>query len=529
MPRSAALSTPPQVGGRLLIVLGDQLDREMPPLAALDPRVDRIWMAEVAAESTRIPSHRARTALVFAAMRHFAADLRDRGFTVDYQRIGTHSHETLGDALQAALAEHRPEAVLGVLPGDYGVMRALEAAGRACGHTISWQPDAHFLSTPEEFAEFAHGRKVLRLEHWYRQLRRRTGILMDGKQPIGGAWNFDADNRSSFGAAGPGPFLPTVKPFAPTPLTREAMEDVERYLPQLPGSLEHFAWPVTPTDARVALDEFIRERLPLFGHYQDAMWRGEGTLYHARLSAALNLKLLNPRVVLAEAVRAFETGHAPLAAVEGFVRQILGWREYVRGLYWHSMPEYADLNALDANEPLPALYWTGETEFACLADTVGRTLQTGYAHHIERLMVTGLFALLVGVRPREIHAWYLGIYVDAFEWVELPNVLGMSQYADGGIMASKPYIASGRYIERMSNHCDHCPRKPGEATGAKACPFTTLYWDFLDRHRDRFVQHPRLGQQVRNLDARPESARIAIRESAQLLRQSLRPAPGTAA
>ena len=529
MPRSPNLSTPPRVGGRLLIVLGDQLDRDMRVLAQLDPKTDRIWMAEVTAESTRVPSHRARTALFFAAMRHFASDLRDRGFTVDYQQIGRHAHETLADALQAALATYSPQRVLGVLPGDHGVMRALEDACIACGHAMSWQPDTHFLSTPEEFAAFASGRRVLRLEHWYRQLRRRTGILMDGEQPIGGAWNFDADNRSSFGSAGPGPFLPTTSPFTPTPLTREAMDDVARYLPQLPGSLEHFGWPVTPADARIALDEFIRERLPLFGQFQDAMWRGEETLYHSRLSAALNLKLLDPRVVLSEAVRAFETGHAPLAAVEGFVRQILGWREYVRGLYWHSMPGYADLNALDADEPLPTLYWTGDTEFACLADTVGRTLQTGYAHHIERLMVTGLFALLLGVRPREIHAWYLGIYVDAIEWVELPNVIGMSQYADGGVMASKPYIASGRYIERMSNHCDHCPRKPGEATGPKACPFTTLYWDFLDRHRDRFARHPRLGQQVRNLDARPEAARTAIRESAQTLRQSLRPAQGTVA
>lgn len=529
MSRTPSLSTPPRLGGRLLIVLGDQLDREMPVLTDLDPAADRIWMAEVTGESTRVPSHRARTALFFAAMRHFASDLRSRGFTVDYQRIGQHRHETLGDALQAALAAHQPQSVLGILPGDYGVRQALDAAATARGLTITWQPDTHFLSTPEEFAEFARGRRVLRLEHWYRQLRRRTGILMQGKEPVGDAWNFDADNRSSFGAAGPGPLLPPLGAFPPDPLTLEALDDVTRLLPELPGSLEGFAWPVTPLDAQRALEEFIHQRLPLFGHYQDAMWRGEETLYHSRLSAALNLKLINPRVVIAEAVRAYESGHAPLAAVEGFVRQILGWREYVRGLYWYSMPGYADSNALGASEPLPDFYWTGNTEFACLADTLQRTLRTGYAHHIERLMVTGLFALLLGVRPREVHGWYLGIYVDAIEWVELPNVIGMSQYADGGIMASKPYIASGRYIERMSNHCDHCPKKPGEATGAKACPFTTLYWDFLDRHRERFVQHPRLGQQVRNLDARPEPARIAIRESAQALRQALRSAKGTVA
>jgi deoxyribodipyrimidine photolyase-related protein len=516
-------SIPPNNTGvvRLLIVLGDQLDREMPVLSQLDPVTDRILMAEVPDESTRVPSHQARTALVFSAMRHFAADVRARGITVDYLRIGEHRYETLAGALSGAMDVHRPKQVLGILPGDFGVKLALENACAAQEITLDWQPDTHFLSTPEEFARFAQGRKVLRLEHWYRQLRRRTGILMDGDEPVGGTWNFDADNRSSFSAAGPG-VLRSPATFTPDSITREAMADVLRVLPGLPGTLEGFNWPVTPADAHEALVDFIQERLPLFGHYQDAMWQGEDTLYHSRISAALNLKLINPRIVIEAAVEACTAGHAPLAAVEGFVRQILGWREYVRGLYWHAMPEYANVNALDALEPLPSFYWTGDTEYACLADTVGRTLRNGYAHHIERLMVTGLFALLLGVQPREIHHWYLGIYVDAFEWVELPNVMGMSQYADGGIMASKPYIASGRYIERMSNHCAHCPKKPGEATGPKACPYTTLYWDFLDRHRERFVRHPRLGQQVRNLDARPESARLAIREAASDLRRKLR-------
>ncbi len=496
----------------------------MPVLEHLDPRRDRIFMAEVPAESTRIPSHKARTALVFSAMRHFAADLRARGLTVDYQRIGTHNYTTLADALRGALKAHRPETVLGILPGDHGVMRSLEQA--AVDPPILWQPDTHFLSTPEEFATFAHGRKVLRLEHWYRLLRRRTGILMDGDAPEGGAWNYDADNREAFSGAGPG-LLSTPVSFAPDAMTAEALADVGRHLGHLPGSLQAFDWPVTPADAKRALEDFIEARLPLFGRYQDAMWRGEGLLYHSRLSAALNLKLIDPRTVIAAAVRAGREGHAPLAAVEGFVRQILGWREYVRGLYWHLMPDYAKANVLEASEPLPEFYWTGRTEYACLADTIGRTLATGYAHHIERLMVTGLFALLLGVEPRQVHHWYLGIYVDAFEWVELPNVIGMSQYADGGLLASKPYIASGRYIERMSNHCDHCPKRPGDATGPTACPFTTLYWDFLDRHRARFARHPRLGQQVRNLDARTESARAAIRAEAQALRLTLRTAGAT--
>lgn len=513
-------------GGRLLLVLGDQLDRDAPILNSLDVQRDTVLMAEVPGESTRILSHAARTALVFSAMRHYADELNQRGLRVEYLKIGQHPHESLEAALRQAISVHKPRQVLAVWPGDHGLKQSLDEVCREAGLTFEWQQDTHFLSTLDEFAQFAAGRRVLRLEHWYRQLRRRTGILMEGDQPAGGQWNFDADNRSAFGREGPG-VLAAPAAFSPDAITREVLSDVATHLPQLPGSLARFQWPVTPADAQVALADFVRERLPLFGHYQDAMWRGEDTVYHSRLSAALNLKLIAPNTVIDAAVEAWRTGHAPLAAVEGFVRQILGWREYVRGLYWQRMPDYAHANALNAHEPLPAFYWDANTEFACLADTIGRTLQTGYAHHIERLMVTGLFALLLGVKPSEIHQWYLGIYVDAFEWVELPNVIGMSQYADGGIMASKPYIASGRYIERMSNHCDHCPKRPAEATGPRACPYTTLYWDFLDRHRERFVKHPRLGQQVRNLDARPEAARTDIRDAAATLRLALRTAKET--
>ncbi len=521
VPPSPPLHTAPS-GGRLLIVLGDQLDADAPVLNALDPGTDLVFMAEVPAESTRIPSHAARTALFFAAMRHHASALQTRGLLVDYRRLGQHNFPTLGAALGDAIRRHRPRHILCVWPGDYHVKSELEATATASGMSIEWQTDTHFLTTPEEFAEFARNRKVLRLEHWYRQIRRRTGILMDGDQPAGGEWNFDASNRGAFTAAGPG-FVPAPTAFDPDPITREALADVQTWLPALPGSVAQFAWPVTRTQARVALEEFIDQRLPLFGQYQDAMWHGETTLYHSRLSAALNLKLLNPREVVDAAIDAWRRGAAPLPAVEGFVRQIIGWREYVRGLYWWRMPGYADSNQLDADAPLPDLYWTGETEYACLRDTLRHTLDHGYAHHIERLMVIGLFALLLGVRPREIHQWFLGMYVDAVEWVELPNVIGMSQFADGGTMASKPYIASGRYIERMSNYCDRCPKRPGEATGPRACPYTTLYWDFLARHRDRFVNHPRLGQQVRNFDARPDSARLAIRDAADTLRLALRP------
>jgi deoxyribodipyrimidine photolyase-related protein len=390
----------------------------------------------------------------------------------------------------------------------------------SAGLELELAPDDHFFITPREFEARTSGRKELRLEYFYRWMRRRTGILMNGDAPAGGRWNFDAENRSSFGATGPG-WLPSPAAFPPDAVTRDVMDLVERELPGNPGRLDTFDWPVTRTEALAALDDFVANRLPLFGRWQDAMWRGEPWLYHSRIAAALNLKMLNPREVCDAAERAWREGRAPLDAVEGFIRQILGWREYVRGIYWREMPSYAGRNALDAAHSLPSFFWTGETDLACLRETIGQTLALGYAHHIQRLMVTGLFALLWGVRPREVHEWYLSMYVDAVEWVELPNTLGMSQYADGGLLASKPYVATGKYVARMSNYCAGCRYQPDRAHGDDACPYTTLYWDFLARHRGRFVRHPRLALQVRNLDRLSEGERAAIAARATELRRTL--------
>ena len=264
----------------------------------------------------------------------------------------------------------------------------------------------------------------------------------------------------------------------------------------------------------MALDAFIAQRLPRFGQYEDAMWQGEARLYHSHLSSAIYLKLTSEREVVQAAEAALRAGHAPLASVEGFVRQILGWREYVRGIYWTQMPSYAGRNALDAQAALPAFYWTGETDMACLRDALTQTLKHGYAHHIQRLMVTGLYTLLLGVRPQAVHAWYLSVYVDAVEWVELPNTLGMSQFADGGVMASTPNAATGKYIQRMGNHCKGCRFDPAQSTGPQACPHTTLYWDFLMRHETRLAKNPRMALQVKNI-ARlsPEKRELILREA----------------
>jgi deoxyribodipyrimidine photolyase-related protein len=483
----------------LVLVLGDQLDPHSTVYQDFDPACDAVWMAEVPHEANHVPSGQPRIALFLAAMRHLRDALRGRGWTVHYRALGEHHAADLESALAEDLTRLRPQRVIALKPGEWRLARSLPEIAERAGVPWSERPDRCMVCEPQDFAEWAKGRKTLRQEHFYQWLRRREGVLMDGAKPLGGRWNFDADNRGHFDARGPG-MLPAPLSFAPDSLTLTAIADVRHHFPDRPGDLDRFDWPVTPAQAEAALDDFIAHRLPLFGRYQDAMWQGEPWLYHARLSAAMNLRLLDPRRVIGAAVQALRDGHAPLASVEGFVRQVLGWREFVRGVYWLRMPGFADANALAADRPLPDFFWTGDTDMACLRDALGQTLRLGYAHHIQRLMVIGLYALLHGVKPHEIHAWFLAVYVDAVEWVELPNVLGMSQYADGGLMVSKPYAASGKYIQRMSNHCKTCRFDPGRATGTDACPFTTLYWDFLDRHRDRFSAHPRAALQWRSLE-----------------------------
>ena len=513
----------------LVLVLGDQLDRSSGAFDGFDPTVDRVWMAEARHESSPVDSSKARIAMFLAGMRHFRDALRAEGIAVEYHALDAVPRGTPGVVgalialLRRDLGRLAPAAVVLLEPGDFGLGEALRAALHEAAVPVVEREDRHFLCSRAEFAAHAHGRKQLRMEFFYREMRRRHRVLLDAEGgPEGGEWNFDAENRKAFGREGPAALgLQAPRAFPPDAVTRGVLQEVATVFAHHPGSLEAFDWPVTRTDALLALEDFVVHRLPAFGDFQDAMWAGEPWLFHSRISAALNLKLLDPREVIAAVESAYRAGRAPLAAAEGFIRQILGWREYVRGVYWLHMPGYLERNALDAHAPLPALYWTGDTDMACLRDAVGQTLRLGYAHHIQRLMVTGLFALLLGVDPREVHRWYLAVYVDAHEWVELPNTLGMSQYADGGVMASKPYIASGRYIARMGNHCAGCRYDPGTSTGEKACPFTTLYWDFLLRHEAALAANPRMVMQVRNLRRLDGEARAAIRRQAAALRAAL--------
>ena len=499
----------------LVIVLGDQLDHDSSALDGFDPARDLIWMAEVAEESTHVWSAKPRIAIFLSAMRHFAAELRERGLPLHYTQLDDRDNTgTLAGELQRAIVSHQPQQLILTAPGDWRVLQALRAVAAKAGLPLDLRDDTHFFSTVRDFAAHAKGRKQLRLEYWYRELRRKHRVLMDGQQPAGGQWNFDADNRESFGRQGPQDVPP---PFhvSPDAITQEVIGVINQRFASHPGSLDSFAWPVTRADALRALENFVTQRLPLFGRFEDAMWAGEVWLWHSQLSAALNLKLLNPREVVAAAEVAYRTGHAPLPAAEGFIRQILGWREYVRGIYWTQMPDYLERNAMGAQAPLPAWYWTGETDMACLREAITQTLAHGYAHHIQRLMVTGLYALLLGVRPQAVHEWYLSVYVDAVEWVDLPNTLGMSQYGDGGLLGSKPYVATGKYIQRMSNHCSGCRFDPTQSTGPRACPFTTLYWDFLMRHEAVLRQNPRMAMQMKNLDRLAPEAQEAIAAQAE--------------
>ena len=503
-------------GGTLVVVLGDQLDRGSPLFARLDPARDCVLVVEAPEEATHVWSHKARIALFFAAMRHFGEDLRRGGVPLSYLAIGTHPHASLAAAWRAEIAARAPARVRCIEPGDWRVLAMLQRVCGEAGVALEVVADPHFLCTREAFERWAGDRGSVRMEFFYRWMRQRTGVLMDGAKPMGGRWNYDTENRRGFGAAGPGA-IPAPPGFAPDAITREAIADVLRHFPGHPGSLASFAWPVTPADARWALDAFVRERLPRFGRFQDAMWTGVPFGWHSLLSAAMNLKLLAPRDAVDAAERAYRSGHAGLADVEGFVRQVLGWREFVRGVYWKFMPGLAEANHFGHERPLPRWYWTGETRMNCLREAIGQTLAHGYAHHIQRLMITGNFALVAGLSPQAVCDWYLAVYVDAVDWVERPNTAGMALYADGGRFTSKPYAASGQYVKRMSDHCKGCRYDPARRAGDGACPLTVLYWNFVLEHEPALAAEPRTALMAGNARRIDAAERQRIRGDAQRL------------
>ncbi len=510
-------------GGALRLVLGDQLSEGLSALEGLDVARDVVLMLEVREECTYVPHHPQKIVLILSAMRHFAAALRARGVTVDYVALDdpANTHSFTSEVVRA-VARHKPQGVIATQPGEWRVLEAMRGWEDSLGLPVDIRDDTRFLASLAFFRRWAQGKKALRMEFFYREMRRATGLLMDGDAPEGGEWNYDSENRKRL----PRDLIPPPpRRFPPDDTTREVMALVGREFPRHFGSLDGFAWPVTAEQAQAALDAFITQRLPRFGDYQDAMAEGEPTLFHALISTSLNLGLLDPRAACDAAEAAWRRGDAPLNAVEGFIRQILGWREYVRGLYWLRMPGYAKLNALEANRALPEFYWTAKSGMRCMDAAIGQTRDLAYAHHIQRLMVTGNFSLLAGVAPAAINEWYLAVYADAYEWVELPNTHGMAIHADGGVMASKPYAASGAYINRMSDHCGKCRFDVKASTGEGACPFNYLYWDFIARHARRFASNPRMSMPLANL-RKMEGAKLkAMRAQAKAFLDQHAPLP----
>jgi deoxyribodipyrimidine photolyase-related protein len=482
----------------LRLVLGDQLTHSLSALDGIDPKQDVVFMAEVAEEATYVPHHKQKIVFILSAMRHFAEELINEGLRLHYVRLDDPANtSSLTGELARAIELHQPDRLIATEPGEWRVAQMMGEWSAQFAVPLEIHEDDRFFCSRGRFARWADERKSYRMEFFYREMRRETRLLMHGDKPEGGEWNFDKENRK--------PLPSRLKPpkrrrFEPDTQTREVMALVGERFAHHFGDLEPFGWAVTRADALEALEQFISDCLPLYGYYQDAMKMGEPFLYHSIISPYLNCGLLTAREVCVAAECAFSAGHAPLNAVEGFIRQILGWREYVRGIYWHHMPNYADTNALDAQRPLPDFFWSGDTQMNCVAQVVGETRRNAYAHHIQRLMITGNFALLAGLEPRAVEEWYLAVYIDAFDWVELPNTHGMVLFADGGMLASKPYAASGAYINRMSDYCGSCSYDVKEKSGEKTCPFNVLYWHFIIKNYSRLAGNPRMTMPYRNIE-----------------------------
>jgi deoxyribodipyrimidine photolyase-related protein len=503
----------------LILVLGDQLTPTMSSLATGDPARDRVLMAELHDEAGYVRHHKKKIAFIFSAMRHFAEELRALGWTVDYVTLDApNNQDSFSGQLADAVAQHRPDRVIVTEAGEWRVMEMLKDWQAQFQIPVDILPDDRFLCTPSAFKAWAADRKQLRMEYFYREMRRKTGLLMDGDEPEGGKWNFDTENRKPADAD---LFMPRPSICPPDAITQEVLALVAARFDTHFGDLSPFWFAVTRRDAEAAFAAFIRQSLPHFGDYQDAMLSGEPFLYHAVIAQYMNCGLLDPLQICHQVEAAYRAGNVPLNAAEGFIRQIIGWREYVRGIYWLNMPGYDCSNFFGHTRPLPDFYWTAKTGMACVKAAITQTKEHAYAHHIQRLMVTGNFAMLAGIDPFALHQWYLSVYADAYEWVELPNTLGMSQFADGGVLASKPYAASGAYINRMSNYCRSCRYDVKQRTGPDACPFNALYWDFIARHRDKIGHNPRMAQMVRTYDKFAADEQMRIRDSAKTFLASI--------
>lgn len=495
------------------LILGDQLNPRHHWFEQQDPGVLYVLM-EVRQETDYVLHHAQKIIAIFAAMRAFADNLRQQGHRVHYVTLNDPANQhAITDNLDALRVRYRAQRMQWQLPDEWRLDQCLRNWARVGTFDYEAVNTDHFLTDRDEMSQLFKGRKQWLMEHFYRTMRKKWNVLMteDGS-PVGGQWNFDQENR---------------KPWRGTPAEPDDTRPIHDH-----GALwtmikgcgvnwlgdpqaQRFRWPCDRDEALSQLEAFVEHTLPRFGDYEDAMSVRSDRLFHSLLSFALNTKMLHPLEVVRRVEQAFETGHAPLAAVEGFIRQVIGWREYVRGIYWSQMPGYEQLNGLDHHRPLPSWFWTGQTRMNCLRHSIGQSLTTAHAHHIQRLMVIGNFSLLAGLDPRELHRWYLGIYIDAFEWVELPNTAGMSQWADQGLIATKPYVSSAAYIDRMSDYCKTCHYDKKQKTSGQACPFNALYWNFFERNESNFCRNPRLAMAYRQINKMSNEQRAEINDRAQ--------------
>jgi deoxyribodipyrimidine photolyase-related protein len=496
----------------LILLLGDQCSSSVTSLRGVKSS-DTILMAEVNEEATYVKHHKKKIAFVFSVMRHFAAELKAKKLKVKYIYIDDPENSgSITGEIQRLLKTTKFEQVVVTEPGEYRLLREIKGWQKLFGLPVKIMPYERFIASHKEFETWANNRKQLTMEFWYRQMRRKTNLLMDGDKPVGGKWNFDKQNRKSLKQNNE---LRRPLKFETNKITNNVLQVVSNKFSDHFGDLKPFWFAVTAKQAKKAMEHFIKHQLPWFGDYQDAMLSAEPFLFHSVISQYINCGLLDPLEVCQNVEQAFVDGHVPLNAAEGFIRQIIGWREYIRGIYWHQMPEYAKLNVLNATRPLPAFYWDANTEMKCVSDVVNMTRAEGYSHHIQRLMITGNFANLAGLDIKSVCDWYLAVYTDAYEWVELPNTLGMALYADGGIVGTKPYISTGSYINRMSNYCKQCTYNYSKRVGQDACPFTNLYWYYLIRHEERFKDNHRMTLSYKNLSRLSDTEKKQISSQAQ--------------
>ncbi len=510
---------------KIVFLFWDQLSLNISALEGVD-KDTLVVLVECMDECTYVRHHKKKLVYLLAAQRHFKEALEKQGYNVSYYSLYKTGHKpTIPEVLPQAIKTHHAQELVVTHPGEYRQLQLIKKIANEAGVKLTLREDTCFVCSLKAFSDWAQKQKSkyhLVMENFYHNMRRKTGLLMNKGKPEGGKWNYDHQNRNPLETD---EAIPAPKVFALDKITRDVQKLVAQRFADHFGDIEPFNIAVTRRGALQALDYFVEKLLPQFGPYQDAMLQKEPFLFHSTLSHYLNNGLLEPIEVCEAVEQAYYAGHVALASAEGFIRQVIGWREFVRGLYWHFMPGYANSNALGYKTPLPWFYWSGDTKMNCVRHVVKHTKEHAYSHHIQRLMITGNFAALIGVRPQEIHEWYLVVYIDAFEWVEMPNTIGMATYADGGIMGTKPYISGGNYINKMSDFCKNCHYSVTKKTGEGACPFNYLYWNYLIKHEDKLKANHRLGMPYKTLEKMNREKKEQIQKDARTFIASLKAMP----